>query len=272
MKNCVMIGRVFFAISMIASGLQQFIRQDFVRLVPKLPSWVPVSSIWAVLSGILLVAAGLAILFERKRVPAAILLGALFLVVFLLHIPGVFANPSAGYMWTNPCKTLALLGASLLLAALPGEPNPAQPPSSASPLDGALRLSAVLFGLFFVVGGIQHFIYVDFVTQLVPTWIPVPRFWAYFTGVALVAGGIGMNFRFTASSAAVSSGIMVFLWVLLLHIPRALAASHDPGETSAIFEALALSGTAFLIGGVGEQARLRQVSHKRLDDVNERVL
>jgi uncharacterized membrane protein len=247
MKNCVMIGRVFFAVSMIASGLQQLIRQDFVRLVPKLPSWVPASSMWAILSGALLVAAGLAILFERKRVPAAILLGTFFAVVLLLYVSGVFDNPWVGYMWTNPCKTLALLGGAMVLATLPDPLKTAQPLSRVVSLESASRLSAVLFGLFFVVGGIQHFVYMDFVITLVPTWIPGPRFWACFTGIALVAGGVGLNFRPTASLAAILSGIMVFLWVVLLHIPRALAASHDPGETSAIFEALALSGTAFLM-------------------------
>jgi hypothetical protein len=40
---------------------------------------------------------------------------------------------------------------------------------------------------------------------------------------------------------------MVFLWVLMLHIPRALADPSVPGETSAIFEALALSGVALLV-------------------------
>ena len=251
-----MIGRVFFAVSMIASGLQQLIHQDFVRLVPKLPSWIPASSMWAILSGALLVAAGLAVLFERKRVPAAILLGTFFAVVLLLYVPGVFDNPGAGYTWTNPCKTLALLGGAVVLATLPDPLKAAQPSSRVGSLEWASRLSAVLFGLFFVVGGIQHFVYVDFVMTLVPAWIPPsPRFWAYFTGIALVAGGVGINFRPTASLAAILSGIMVFLWVVLLHIPRALAASHDPGETSAIFEALALSGTAFLMkrSGVGRR-------------------
>ena len=251
MKNCLMLGRVFFAVSMIASGLQQLIRQDFVRLVPKLPSWIPAPSIWAVLSGVLLIVAGLAVLFERKRVQASILLGALFVVVGLLYIPGVVGNPGAGYMWTNPCKTLALLGATVILTSLPDHNNTRRTSSRVLPFGRASRIGAVLFGLFFVIGGIQHFVYSDFVMQLVPAWIPFPRFWAYFTGIALVAGGVGINIKTTVSLAAILSGVMVFLWVVLLHIPRALAAAHDFGETSAIFEALALSGTAFLIAASG---------------------
>ncbi len=40
---------------------------------------------------------------------------------------------------------------------------------------------------------------------------------------------------------------MIFLWVLLLHIPRAVASPHDSNETTAVFEALAMSGGAILI-------------------------
>ena len=51
----------------------------------------------------------------------------------------------------------------------------------------------------------------------------------------------------TARLAALMSGIMMFLWVVLLHIPRALADPGDVGETSGVFEALALSGAAFIL-------------------------
>lgn len=105
-------------------------------------------------------------------------------------------------------------------------------------------------GVFLVVCGVQHFVYVDFVVTLVPAWLPGLRFWAYFTGVALVAGGLGVNFPPTVRLAAALSGLMIFLWVLLLHIPRAAAGWPEAFETAGIFEALALSGTGFLLAGV----------------------
>jgi len=40
---------------------------------------------------------------------------------------------------------------------------------------------------------------------------------------------------------------MIFLWVLMLHIPRALADLHNANETTAVFEALAFAGVSFLI-------------------------
>jgi hypothetical protein len=40
---------------------------------------------------------------------------------------------------------------------------------------------------------------------------------------------------------------MIFLWVFLVHIPRALAGPNHANETAGVFEALALSGVALLV-------------------------
>jgi uncharacterized membrane protein YphA (DoxX/SURF4 family) len=84
----------------------------------------------------------------------------------------------------------------------------------------------------------------------VPAWIPPgQRFWTYFTGVALIAGGVGLLLPRTVRAAAFLSGVMVFLWVLLLHIPRAMSEANQANELAGVFEALAISGVAFLIAG-----------------------
>jgi hypothetical protein len=71
-----------------------------------------------------------------------------------------------------------------------------------------------------------------------------------FFGGFLLAGGVGILLPKTRSLAVLWSGIMIVLWVLLLHIPRALADLHNAGETSGVCEALALSGVAFILADV----------------------
>jgi len=95
---------------------------------------------------------------------------------------------------------------------------------------GVLQLGTVFLAVFLVVCGMEHLTYSDFVTGLVPSWIPGQRFWTYFTGVALIVGGAGILVPRTARLAATLSAVMIFLWVLLLHIPRALAGPHHAGE------------------------------------------
>ncbi len=262
-------GRIFIGIALLASGFLQLFTHNFVRLVPKLPAWIPSPVTWAVLSGVGLIGIGAAITVDRQRRMAAYGLAGLFLVVLLLRVPEVVGDPAAGFRWTNPCKALAMLGGALLLAAVPGKwsalaftrldsialkPTQGAPcisrPDARLRLVRPTRLCAVLLGVFLVVCGVQHFIYDDFVIQMVPAWLPGQRFWAHGTGIALIAGGVGMNFRPTARLAAGLSGLMIFFWVVLLHIPRALASWPDAGEIAGVFEALGLSGISFLVAEI----------------------
>jgi uncharacterized membrane protein YphA (DoxX/SURF4 family) len=243
------VGRLFFAISMMAFGIQQLVTAQLVRVVPPLPAWMPAPALWAYGAGILLILAGAALATGVKGREAAVVLGVLIVVaIACLHLPRALAEPGVGFHWTNPCKALALLGGVLIVAAR-------LPARAADGTSGLARgfgrlapLGPLFLATFLILGGIQHFVYLTFVMQLVPAWIPGPRFWVDLTGTALIAGGIGILLPPTRRLAATLVGIMILLWVVMLHIPRALANPQDPGETAAIFEALALSGAAFLLG------------------------
>ncbi len=245
------LGRLFFAVSMVALGIRQLLTGEFVRLVPPLPAWIPWHPIWPYLVGVVLIAAGVAIAIGRGARWAALVLGAMILFAFLfLHLPQALADPLVGFLWTNPCKALAMLGGTLLLA----ESLPPDAGRSAVLARGFERLSflgPLLLAGFLILGRIQHFVYADFVARLVPAWIPASHFWVYFTGMALIAGGVGMLVLRISRLAALMSGLMILLWVVLLHIPRALADLHDIGETSGVFEALAMSGAAFILAERG---------------------
>ena len=95
--------------------------------------------------------------------------------------------------------------------------------------------------------------YVEIVTSMVPSWIPGGVFWTYFAGVALIAGGAGMCVPLTLRPAAAGAGLMIFIWVVILHIPRAVA-MRNSNETTAVFEALALSGVAFILAAAPRKA------------------
>jgi uncharacterized membrane protein len=236
------VARSFFAIAMLAFGIQHLVYGEFVtRLVPKLPAWIPNRPWWAYLTGCLLIAAGAAILFRKTARTAATLLGTFILLSFLLlYLPPLVTTPVLGPLWTNAGKALAISGGAFLVAASLSEAN-------GSLLDRLIPLSRVFLSAFLIVAGIQHFLYVTFVATLVPRWIPGHLFWTYVAGIALIAGGLGILIPKLTHLAALLTGIMIFLWIVLLHIPRALTAPHDANETTAVFEAIAISATALLL-------------------------
>jgi len=237
-----------FAIAIVAFGIQHLIYGDFVtRVVPKLPAWIPWHPFWAYLTGIALIVAGGAILFGKGARKAATLLGGAILLSFVVfYLPLVAAGPPLSGVWTNAGKALALSGGALLVSAsLPDDKH--GPTGIFHWLNWLIPASRFFLSAFLILAGIQHFLFAAFVATLVPAWIPGHLFWTYFAGIALIAGGLGIIVPITTRLAALLSGIMIFLWVLVLHIPRAVAAPHDSNETTAVFEALAMSVTAFLI-------------------------
>lgn len=237
------VGRYCLGTAVAASGLMQVINIDFVRLVPALPNWMPVPAFWAVASGLLLVLIGGAILIGYRAGMAAMILGGLLLGSFLLQrVPEIVSNPGAGFIWTNPAKVLALFGGAVLLGSIL--------PGGQARWLGKLSVSAAwLLAVFLLICGAQHFYYAGFVDTLVPSWIPPgQRFWTCFTGGSLLAGGLGLLVPRTKRLAALLSGLMIFLWVLLLHLPRSLELK-SAFELAGAFEALALAGVAWLVAG-----------------------
>lgn len=266
MQTLITLGRYFFGAATVASGVLQLVTGDFVRLVPRLPTWAPGPSIWAYAVGVILVVAGLAILSGRLTRLASATVGTLILVnlvaVYPFHMvadPRIDRPLLRGFMWTNPLKSLALVGGAAILAGRFG--GEWQAISSLGRAFARLApYGKILLAIFLIVAGMQHFAYANFVKNLVPSWIPPGQlFWTYFCGVALMAGGVGMLVPRTARLAAVMSALMIFLWVLLLHIPRAFAGPNHANETAGVFEALAMSGAALLVAGtafVSGQPRL----------------
>jgi uncharacterized membrane protein len=246
------LGRVFFATAIVAFGVQHVVHGDFVtRVVPWWPEWIPAHPVWASVVGAGLIGAGLALLARKRTVEVATLLGSIILLsFFFLALPLAAADSPLGGSWTRAGKALALAGGAFLVARsafMAANPTPRGLVVPATRLERLWSLGPWLFGAFLTLCGIQHFIHVEFVASLVPSWIPGALMWTYFTGVALIASGIGVVARVTALLAGLLAGLMIFLWVVLLHIPRAAAAPHDTNETTAVFEALAMSGIALLI-------------------------
>jgi len=98
-----------------------------------------------------------------------------------------------------------------------------------------------------VVFGVQHFLYGGFVAGLVPAWMPGRLFWAYFVGVAFLAAAVGILVELLARPAATMLGVMFFLFLVLLHIPRIVLHSHDGNEWTSGFVALAMCGGAWVL-------------------------
>jgi uncharacterized membrane protein len=117
-------------------------------------------------------------------------------------------------------------------------------------VDRIISPGRIFIAISLVVFGIQHFLYANFVATLVPAWIPSRLFWAYFVGVAFVAAAIGALAPKMTRPAGILLGILFFLFVVTLHIPRIAAHSRDGNEWTSGFVALAMCGGAWILASV----------------------
>jgi uncharacterized membrane protein len=124
-------------------------------------------------------------------------------------------------------------------------------------LDKIVMFGRLFFSIPMAVFGAEHFTAIKFIMLIVPSWIPAHRFWAYLVGVALLAAALALVVRVHAPLAAALLGIMLFLFVMLIHIPNVVA---NPGDR--ILWAVALRDIAFSGGALafaGAHARMGRV-------------
>src|SRR5687767_1898162 len=169
-------GGTLLGLGLAAIGFQYLILADFIAELSPAPAGLPARAFWATLAGLALVIASIAVVVRaRLRTAALALAVVLFLIVLALHLPNVIAKPTRGGAWTPAMELVALGGAALMLMGM-------------SVGDSRLVLiGRRCFGVTLPVFGLLHFVYHDYVASVIPSWIPAPQFWAYFTGIAHVA-------------------------------------------------------------------------------------
>lgn len=101
----------------------------------------------------------------------------------------------------------------------------------------------------------DHFVFPTQTAQIVPAWMPWHLFWVYFVGTALLAGAIGLATKKFARLAALCFGVMLFCFVLMLHIPSLIATPHDRFALAILLRDLSFSCGA-LVFAIGQSERL----------------
>jgi len=257
METLIKTGRACYGILMMTIGINQFIFADFrPAILPPWPSWRTSPEIAAYLTGIVFLAAGLAVVFSKKAKPVALALGCILLAVILFwHLPYIlFIQPHLIRhlgVWGDVAKTLAFCGGAFVVAgSFLQEPRAERTTPRVLVLPEKLIPSGrIFFATTMIVFGIDHFLYVEYISKMVPGWIPGHFFWTYFTGAALVGSGTAIVLKIKIKPVALLLSLMIFLWFILLHIPGAIAdpvVDHGNLVLSAA-DALGFSGTALMI-------------------------
>ena len=256
MENLSKAGRIFYGVAIAGMGLQSIYYGKFpYMLIPPTHFPDPLRLQLASVSGILLAFAGICIIFEKKIRLVSLLLGSALLLIFCFYyIPYEFMSGTFKQFgeWENAEKELALCGGAFVIAGCFSGKNE-------SPiirfLEKLIPIGIISFSLPMICFGIDHFLGPQGVADYTPAWVPFKLFWAYFCGTALIASGIAIILKIKPDLMAFLLGLMIFIWFIILHIPKVISAPADElrGEVTSAFLALAYSGIAFAIAGAGKK-------------------
>jgi uncharacterized membrane protein YphA (DoxX/SURF4 family) len=125
-------------------------------------------------------------------------------------------------------------------------------------LDKLVAVARVLYAAPLAAFGAEHLALGRVIIGAVPVWMPARLFWVYFVGVALIAAALslvlGIRVRLTATLLA----IMFLLFVLMLHVPNAVAQRHDRIVWNVALRDLSFgAGALALAGSLGSELRER---------------
>jgi uncharacterized membrane protein YphA (DoxX/SURF4 family) len=253
MHNLIRAGRVFYGIGIAGIGVQQFIYSEFRPMVLAFwPSWISDPAIGAYIVGAILILTGAIIAFSKKATVISIFLGIFFFLLFLCsHVYyQLFLSPYDFHFgnWTNALKDLAFSGGAFIIAA--------SFPETRSFISNKtlLIIGRIFFSIMLIIFGYDHFLYTEFVATLVPGWIPGHTFWTYVGAVALIGSGLCILLKIQIRLVGILLGIMLLIWFVILHIPRAIADpnSGKGNEITSVFQALAFSGIAFVVAVIAK--------------------
>ncbi len=237
---------IFFAIGMIGLGAVAIIYGDFAELWQPAAAWTAGRTGLAYLSGIVMLLGGIALLAERTAAIAVRVLLACFVVGFLLQLAVIVKAPLVEVNWESAGELGVLTsGCWILFATRSG--LGAWPVFSFATGTNGIRIARILFGLSLLPIGLSHFAYLAVTVGLVPTWLPFRSGWAYLTGAAHIAAGLGVLFGVVPRLAAAMEAAMLAVFTLLVWLPRLIATPTVRDLWTEFFISWAIATCAWLI-------------------------
>ncbi len=246
------IGHALFATAVAGLAMLSLVYGNFAPISGGVPAWFPWPAAGALGSGAVLLAAAAGSFFSRTARVSVRVIGAYGLVWAAARAWAVVPDPSSIGHWYGLGEALGpLLGAWTLDALLR---RPHETPAATGMSGARVRRAArVLFGAACVTYGAAHFGYAALTAAMVPGWLPGRLEFAYVTGAAHTAAGLGLIVGVLPRLAATLEAIMMTLFGILVWLPSFSAqpapewAPTTQIRCSETFLTFLLAGSAWIV-------------------------
>lgn len=148
--------------------------------------------------------------------------------------------------FSRPAVAMCSTGIALFLIGVFAPKNDI---AKAQGLDKIAALTNLCFAIPLAVFGAEHLSMPQSLMTLVPLYMPWRLFWAYFVGCALIAASLSIAVKIAVRWSALLFGIMMFLFVAMIHLPGALASHHDRIIWTVVFREMSFGGAGWVLAG-----------------------
>ena len=121
--------------------------------------------------------------------------------------------------------------------------------AQAGGLDKIIALANLCFAIPLAIFGAEHLSGAKFIMLAIPSYMPWRLFWAYFVGVALLCAALSIATKIQVRWSGLLFGIMMFLFVAMLHIPRALVHPSARIPWTIVIREMSFAGGAWILAG-----------------------
>lgn len=126
--------------------------------------------------------------------------------------------------------------------------------ASSRGLDRILALSHLSIAAPLAVFSALHFFSPQFVSDVVPPFMPWRMFWVYFVGAALMATALSVAARIEVRLSGLLFGLMMFLFVAMIHLPGAICHPHNRIVRTIVFREMSFGGAGWILAGLAMNA------------------
>lgn len=144
-------------------------------------------------------------------------------------------------------------------AFLIGIPAATRRIAAASGLDKIVALTNLCVAVPLAVFGALHLFGPQFVMNIVPAYMPWRMFWVYAVGAGLIAASVSLAANIAVRWSGLLFGIMMFLFVAMIHLPGALASRHDRIAWTIVFRESSFGGAGWILAGLAMAAGRKQL-------------
>src|SRR5258705_10102337 len=240
--------RVCFALGLIGLGVLSLVYGDFALQWQPVPDWLPARAYLAYASGAVMIACGAGLLSGRTATLASgVLLAYSLLWLVVLKLPHVVMAPLVEVNWLGFGEIAVIVAGAWVLFATDRGRRESSRFELATGAKGT-RIARLLFALALIPIGLSHFVYAPQTTAFVPAWLPFRAGWAYLTGAAHIAAGLGVLFGVLPRLAALLEAAMIGVFTALVWVPLVVKAPSQLNWTGLLIS-WTIGAAAWVVAG-----------------------